>query len=65
MKTPRTLQRRRGVFTGQNEIDTVNPYSLGVAQNGGRAPLIIIEASYSSALSSSSCRALLITSTHH
>ena len=27
----------------EDEIDTVNPYSIGVAQNGGRAPLIINE----------------------
>ena len=26
-----------------DEIDKVNPYSIGVAQNGGRAPLIINE----------------------
>ncbi len=30
-----------GRFTGQNEIDKVNPYSIGVAQNGGHPPLII------------------------
>jgi anti-repressor protein len=27
----------------EDEIDTVNPYTIGVAQNGGRAPLIINE----------------------
>lgn len=27
----------------EDEIDTINPYTIGVAQNGGRAPLIINE----------------------